>query len=73
VLGLGLAWAAACGKKAPEAGDGSAAEKAGPPRIVAAEPAFNAGKIKQGENVEHVFKVRNEGRSDLTLEKAKSS
>jgi hypothetical protein len=73
LLGLGLALAAGCGKKAPEAGDASVAAQAGPPRIVALEASFNAGKVKQGENVEHVFKVKNEGRTDLILEKAKSS
>ncbi|HUT76306.1 MAG TPA: DUF1573 domain-containing protein [Polyangia bacterium] len=73
MLGLGLALVGGCGKKSPEAGDASVAKQAGPPRIVAPEPAFNAGKVKQGENVEHVFKVKNEGQAELVLEKAKSS
>jgi hypothetical protein len=73
LIGLGLALAAGCGKQAPETGKDSAAPVAGPPRIASAEPSFNAGKVKQGENVEHVFKIKNEGGSALVLEKAKSS
>jgi hypothetical protein len=73
MLGLGLAWAAGCGKKVEEGGKDAAVEKPAPPRIAAVQSSFDAGKVKQGENVEHVFKVRNEGKSELILEKAKSS
>jgi hypothetical protein len=43
------------------------------PRIVAVEPNHNFGKVRQGKDATHVFKLRNEGRSDLIIERAKGS
>ena len=43
------------------------------PQIAAAETEYDFGKVKQGQDVEHVFKIRNEGKADLLIEKAKGS
>ena len=43
------------------------------PKIVAVEETFNFGKVKQGKNPEHVFKIKNEGDADLKIEKARGS
>ena len=43
------------------------------PKIASAQPTFNFGKIKQGAKVEHIFKVKNEGKADLIIERAKGS
>lgn len=50
----------------------SAASSAAP-TIVASEIVYNFGKAKQGADVEHVFKVRNEGAGELDIEQAKGS
>jgi hypothetical protein len=50
-----------------------AAKSAGAPKIVAVEAAFDFGKVKQGQPVEHVFKIRNEGTAELKIEKAHGS
>jgi hypothetical protein len=61
-----------CGEEAaPKADAGPAA--AGAPKIVAVEPSFDFGKVKQGEEASHVFKIRNEGTADLKIEKARGS
>lgn len=68
--------AGGCRDKHPgDKGDGVASSKpngAGP-KIVALEPTFAFGKVKQGADVEHVFKIRNEGTADLVIDKAKGS
>lgn len=43
------------------------------PRIVAVQPVFDFGKVRSGKEVEHVFKIRNDGRSNLLLESARGS
>jgi hypothetical protein len=62
-------------KHAGDKGDGVASSRpngAGP-KIVALEPTYSFGKVKQGTEVEHVFKIRNEGTAPLVIEKAKGS
>lgn len=72
-----IAGACACGGKEADkqdAGEGKpAAEAAGQPKIAAAESVFDFGKVKQGVDVEHIFKIRNEGGADLKIEKARGS
>ena len=43
------------------------------PKIASAQPTFNFGEIKQGKKVEHIFKIKNEGKADLIIERAKGS
>ena len=67
--------ATACGDKA-ESTPTSTASTEGvtkAPKIVAAEANFNFGKVKQGTEVEHIFKLRNTGSGELVIEKAKGS
>jgi len=45
----------------------------GAPKIVALEPKHSFGKVKQGSQVVHVFKIRNGGKADLVIEKAQGS
>jgi hypothetical protein len=46
---------------------------AGAPKIVAVESAFDFGKVRQGEEVSHIYKIRNEGTAELKIEKARGS
>ncbi len=41
------------------------------PVIACDEPEHDFGKINQGENVEHVFKIRNKGKDVLKIERAR--
>ena len=79
-LALGLA---ACGNRsrqadgAPDsaaraAADASAATKAGG-KAVFAQMEFDFGDVEQDESVTHEFKVRNEGREVLRIEKVRGS
>jgi len=43
------------------------------PIIAAKEATFNFGKVKQGKDVEHVFKITNKGNANLLIEKARGS
>lgn len=43
------------------------AESKAAPKIVAAAPVFDAGKVAKGEKVEVAFELRNEGSGELTL------
>jgi hypothetical protein len=61
-----------CGKEGAPAADAKPAGT-GSPKIVAAESAFDFGKVKQGEEVSHVFKIRNAGTAELKIEKARGS
>jgi len=45
----------------------------GSPKIVAVESAFDFGKVKQGDEVTHVFKIRNAGTAELKIDKARGS
>ena len=49
------------------------AEHAAPPKIVAVQASHDYGKVEQGKTVEHVFKLRNNGGSELIIERAKGS
>jgi hypothetical protein len=48
-------------------------EKANAPKIVFSESTFEFEEIKQGEKVEHVFTISNNGRSDLIIRKVRAS
>jgi hypothetical protein len=48
-------------------------EKANAPRIAFSESTFEFDEIKQGEKVEHVFTITNNGKSDLIIRKVKAS
>ncbi len=61
-------------KKDASTGEQAAsADAAKVPKIASAQPTFNFGKIKQGKTVEHIFKLKNEGKADLIIERAKGS
>ncbi|HHH30900.1 MAG TPA: DUF1573 domain-containing protein [Polyangiaceae bacterium] len=58
----------------PSSSSASASAAAtGTPKIVAAEPVFEFGKVKLGTTVEHVFKVKNAGTGPLQIARAKGS
>jgi len=71
---LAAVLAASC-KCGDEGATGAKAEpgKPGAPKIVAAESSFDFGKVKQGQEASHVFKIRNEGTAELKIDKAKGS
>jgi hypothetical protein len=81
LLGLCLSvtlLAAACGQKAAESKSKPVAKEpalqlTGPAKIVAAEPVFNFGEVEQGQKVEHVFKISNQGGEQLDIKGAKGS
>ncbi len=80
-LALLFCFAACSGEKKADEGTKDAAdqkadttpEEGAQPKIVAVEGNFNFGKVKQGTSVEHVFKIKNEGKGDLKIEKARGS
>jgi hypothetical protein len=81
-IGLGLAVLPSCpaviphdGEENAQAGeDPEAAEPRGDaPRISAAQPVFNYGRVSQGDVVEHTFTIVNKGAGDLHIERAKGS
>lgn len=43
------------------------------PKISAVESEYDFGKVKQGSDVEHVFKIRNTGTKDLSIKSARGS
>jgi hypothetical protein len=65
VVGLWLL-AQACAKKEPPGPQTAAVTKANP-KIVVAEKKFIFGTVKQGQPVEHVFEIENQGKADLVL------
>lgn len=78
LLGIALAMAVSvvgCEKESGSKTASTSSAQAGQaaPKIVAPEPIFKFGKVKQGTNVEHVFKIRNAGSAPLKIEKAKGS
>lgn len=81
LLGLCLSMAllaAACGQRGAESKSEPVAKEpamqsAGPAKIVAAEPVFNFGEVEEGERVEHVFRIRNQGGEQLEIKRAKGS
>ena len=54
-------------------GASASAAATGTPKIVAAEPVYEFGKVKLGATVEHVFKVKNTGTGPLQITRAKGS
>lgn len=48
-------------------------ERANAPKIDFDEKTFNFGSITQGESVDHVFQMKNIGKSDLVIHKTKAS
>jgi len=70
---LAAALLASC--KCGDEGATAAAKPAetGSPKIVAAEATFDFGKVQQGDEVSHVFKIRNAGTAELKIEKAHGS
>ncbi len=81
MIGVGLVLLAlpACGERVSEgrdpgqSGDTAAESSSGQPKAVAVAPDFDFGEVQEGENVEHVFKIRNEGTADLAILSAKGS
>ena len=74
ILALALLFTA-CGDKKeaakkPEVTKNSTDQK---PKIAAKNTDFNFGKVKEGEVVEHVFKIQNKGGAELKIEKATGS
>jgi hypothetical protein len=43
------------------------------PKITPIESHYDFGQTPEGKNVEHVFKIRNTGGSDLIIHKARGS
>jgi hypothetical protein len=76
VLGACLALVCACGGKGEgvkDAGQDQPADQEKKPKIVAVQSAFDFGQVKQGVDVEHIYKIRNEGTAELKIEKARGS
>jgi hypothetical protein len=72
-LGM-LLVAQACAKKQEhQAAKEKGAVVEAKPKIVVKEKQFNFGKVKQGQSVEHVFEIENQGKGDLVLEGAHGS
>ncbi len=63
---------AACSKKA-EPEQKAPAKAEGKPKIVAVQAEFDFGRVKEGVDVEHVFKIKNAGDANLQIEKARGS
>jgi hypothetical protein len=43
------------------------------PKISSNEPLYDFGEVRQGEKVEHVFKIQNIGSADLEIKRASGS
>lgn len=43
------------------------------PKISPVELQYDFGQAREGQNVEHIFKIRNTGGRDLVIHKAKGS
>ena len=63
----------ACGEKKEQAAPEQKAATGKTPKITAVEGKFDFGKVKQGSDVIHVFKIKNAGDADLVIEKARGS
>ena len=68
LLAAALIAGVACSKKVQEK-TAEAKDGSGKPKIEAITPEFDFGKVKQGIDVEHVFKIKNVGSKDLVIEK----
>lgn len=42
-------------------------EQSGAPKLVVDKAVFEFGKVKEGEELKHVFKIKNEGSAELTI------
>lgn len=73
LVGLALLAGLGCGNKGGNGAQDKKGAAGGAPKIVAVEATFDFGKVKQSQEVEHVFKVRNEGSAELRIEQAKGS
>jgi hypothetical protein len=72
------AFAAGLGAQAPvpvptPAPDPGAAPPKGPPRLVLGENNHNYGRVIQGQLVEHVFTVRNDGDGPLLIKNVQAT
>ncbi len=45
----------------------------GTPKIAVEQPVFDFGKVKEGADVEHIFKIQNRGGAELVIERASGS
>jgi hypothetical protein len=61
VFGLGIG---SCGESRPSFG---------PPRIDLSEKKYDAGRVRQGERVEHTFVLRNGGQRDLRVSRVRAA
>ena len=74
VLLVALACSLGCKKsESPAAPAKSDTSSAGKPVIFAAETEYKFGTVKQGAEVEHVFKIKNNGAQNLVIEKTTGS
>ena len=72
----GFFLAAGCRRPSPEGGKeiGTAADTAdGRPIITALAAEYNFGQVKQGAEVEHIFKIKNTGDKNLVIERTSGS
>lgn len=75
LLALATLLALACSDKSGTAGktENKAAAPKGAPKITATAQDFDFGKVKEGADVEHVFKITNKGTANLVIESARGS
>ena len=43
------------------------------PKLEAVQTTHNFGSVKQGEKIEHIFKIKNAGDAELKIERARGS
>jgi len=55
------------------AGSAMAVEETGAPKISARELRYDAGKVKQGAAVSHIFEITNAGTGPLVIESVRPS
>ena len=64
----------ACGNtQEPTKAEAVEARKDDKPRIVAVKRTFNFGKVREGDRVQHIFKIVNQGDADLAIHSARGS
>jgi hypothetical protein len=57
----------------PLSSPGAVAADQQAPELFLVEPEYNAGKVKQGDVIEHTFVVQNRGLGQLNIEKVQGS
>ena len=73
-----LVLAGGCAKQ-PKKQEGTAEKaaepvvKQGKPKIAVDKRSYDFGKVKEGTNVEHVYRIKNEGDGELVIENVRSS